>query len=222
MKNIIITGASGVIGSLILQSCFSDPNVGNVTSILRKPTGFANSKLTELIISDFSDYSGISDSFTNQDIAYYCLGVYTGAVSRDEFRKITVDYTKAFAYTLKQFSAGVTFCFLSGQGADQTAKSRMMFARDKGIAENYLLSLKFKEIYIFRPAYIYPSSPRVEPNMSYRIMRTLYPVLKLIYPNGVVTSEDLARTLYKCGQHGGQKEVMEDRDIREYNVNSIK
>ena len=58
-------------------------------------------------------------------------------------------------------------------------------------------------------------------NMSYRIMRTLYPVLKLIYPNGIVTSEGLARTIYKCGLHGGPLKILENRDIREYSMRQI-
>ena len=56
---------------------------------------------------------------------------------------------------------------------------------------------------------------------GYRIMRTLYPVLKLIHPNGVVTSEDLARTIYKCGLHGGPLKILENRDIREYSMRQI-
>ena len=56
---------------------------------------------------------------------------------KDEFRKITVDYTVSFATALKKGSPNAVFCFLSGQGADRTEKSRMMFARDKGHAENF-------------------------------------------------------------------------------------
>jgi len=40
-------------------------------------------------VEDFLDYSKIEMYFKNQDIAYYCIGVYTGSVSRDEFKKIT-------------------------------------------------------------------------------------------------------------------------------------
>jgi uncharacterized protein YbjT (DUF2867 family) len=214
MKNVILTGATGMVGRLILQYCLNDQNIRKVTAILRRPTGIVHDKLIELIIDDFTNFSEVTDHFKNQDIAYYCLGVYTGAVNRDEFRRITVDYTKAFADNLKQNSPDATFCFLSGQGADRAEKSRMMFAKDKGIAENYLLNLNFKETYIFRPAYIYPSTPRIEPNMSYRIMRVLYPVVKWIYPSGVITSQDLSRAMYVCGLNGGAKNILENKDIK--------
>jgi len=53
---------------------------------------------------------------------------------------ITVDYTKAFAEMLKKHNPQAVFCFLSGAAADQTEKSRMMFAKDKGILINYNLN----------------------------------------------------------------------------------
>jgi nucleoside-diphosphate-sugar epimerase len=215
MNNVIIAGATGMIGSLILQECLHNPDIHKVTIIVRRSTGIANTKLTEVIHNDFTDYADMEDHFKNQAIAFYCIGVYTGTVLRDEFRTITVDYTKAFAEALKKHSPEATFCFLSGQGADQTETSRVMFAKDKGIAENFLIGQNFGQTYIFRPAYIYPSTPRKEPNMSYRIMRALYPIFRTIYPNGVITSDDLARAMFITGLNGGDKMIFENRDIRQ-------
>ena len=56
-------------------------------------------------------------------------------------------------------SPGAAFSFLSGSGADPTGRSRMAFARYKGEAEKALLAAGFPQIYIFRPAYIYPVKP---------------------------------------------------------------
>ena len=124
MKNVIITGATGMIGGLILEACLNSPDIGKVTIIVRRSTGISNDKLTEVIHQDFNDFTSVESYFKNQDIAYYCLGVYTGAVDRDRFRMITVDYTDAFAETLKRYSPQATFCFLSGMGADRLEKSR--------------------------------------------------------------------------------------------------
>lgn len=214
MKNVILTGATGMTGSLVLDHCLQSSDVSKVTTLVRRPTGIEHEKLIEVLHTNFLDFSAIKGHFDSQDVAYYCLGVYTGAVDKEEFRKITVDYTEAFADTLHSHSPGATVCFLSGQGADQTGKSRIMFARDKGIAENYLLNLKFKATHIFRPAYIYPSTPRKEPNFSYRLMRFLYPVVKVLYPNGVITSEDLARAIFHTGLHGTKMTILENSDIK--------
>jgi nucleoside-diphosphate-sugar epimerase len=214
MKNVIIAGAAGMVGGLVLQNCLNNPSINKVTIIVRRATGIMNEKLTEVIHNDFTNYNSIEEYFRNQDIAFFCIGVYTGAVPRDEFRTITVDYTQAFAEILKKNSPQVTFCFLSGQGADQTEKSRVMFAKDKGIAENILIHQEFEQTYIFRPGYIYPSTPRKEPNVTYWITRYLYPLLRIIYSNGVITSNDLARAIFITGLKGGDKTIFENKDIK--------
>lgn len=213
-KNILIAGSNGMIGGLILGYCLERPDVAKVTSIVRRKSGILHPKLVEIIHADFLDYSSITEHFKNQDVAFYCIGVYTGQVPKDEFRKITVDYTAAFAKTLRANSAKTTFCFLSGAGADPTEKSSMMFARDKGAAENILTGLQFDQTYIFRPAYIYPVTPRKEPNFSYKLFRILYKPLIAIYPNGGITSEELAKVMVKIGMNGGGKTVYENKDIR--------
>lgn len=214
MKNILIVGASGMIGNLILNQCLRRNDVHKVTSIVRRKSGKEHKKLIEVLHNDYENFKPIQDTFTNQDICFYCVGVYTGQVSRDEFRKITVEYTRSFAGMLRAKSPHAVFCFLSGQGADRTEKSRMMFAKDKGIAENYLLSLGLKTLFIFRPGYIYPVTPRVEPNLTYKIFRTLYPLLKTVYSSGVITSEQLAAAMVKAGFEGGTQHTFENKAIR--------
>lgn len=214
-KTILITGASGMTGGLVLQECLNSPEISKVISIGRKSLGIQHNKLIEVIHHNFLDYSEIEKHFKNIDVAYYCIGVYTGAVPRDEFRTITVDYTKAFADMLKSKSPDVTFCFLSGAGADQKEKSRMMFAMDKGVAENFLIAQHFKQLYIFRPAYIYPVTPRKEPNFTYSVSRKLYPLLKTLMPNSVIRSTNLARAIFVTGLEGHSKTILENKDIKQ-------
>lgn len=210
----MIAGATGMTGGLILNACLDSPEVGKVTSIVRRSTGISNDKLTEVIHHDFNDFTSIASCFENQDVAYYCVGVYTGSVNRDMFRVITVDYTEAFAKTLKRRSPRATFCFLSGMGADRSERSRMVFAKDKGVAENRLDEMQFHQLYIFRPAYIYPATPRKEPNITYRIMRFLYPLFKRVYANGVITSTDLSKAMFVVGLKGEENTVLENKDIK--------
>jgi nucleoside-diphosphate-sugar epimerase len=219
MKNVIITGSNGMIGGLILQNCINNPEINKITTIVRKKTGLVHEKLTEIIHDNFLDFSVIESAFQNQDICFYCIGVYTGQVPKDEFAKITIDFTKAFATVLRKNNDKTTFCFLSGQGADSSEKSNVMFARDKGIAENFLFSLKFYQIYTFRPGYIYPVTKRIEPNFLYRLMRVLYkPLLSKIFPNNVVTSEKVANTMVAVGLNGASNVIFENKDIRRFLV----
>lgn len=214
---LVIVGATGMVGGHALRYALDHPSVGVVTVIGRKKLGVSHPKLREILHGDFADCSALARPLSDQDAAIFCLGVYTGAVPDAEFRKITVDYTVEFARVLRANSPGAAFSFLSGMGADKTGRSRVPFARYKGEAEKALLAAGFPRVYIFRPAYIYPVEPRKEPNFNYRLMRAIYPVFRVLFPNQVIRADELARAMVDVairgrGERGGQ--VFENRDIR--------
>lgn len=214
MKKILITGATGMIGGLILNHCLKSPEISQVTSFVRRKGKQKHPKLKEVILNDFSDYSNHIEEFLHVDVAYFCLGVYTGAVPDKQFKTITVDYTIAFSKAVKKNSPKVKFCFLSGAGADTEGKSRMSFAKYKGMAENHLMKQDFSQLSIFRPAYIYPVKKREEPNITYRISRALYPILKRVYSSGVITSEELANAIFYAGMNTVSKTTLENQEIK--------
>src|SRR5689334_5047941 len=109
-----------MIGGLVLQECLAREDVAKVTSIVRKPSGKQHPKLVELVHQDFMNCTAIQEHLSNQQVCFFCVGVYTGQVPTEEFKKITVDYTKAFASALRAQSQQTVFCFLSGAGADST------------------------------------------------------------------------------------------------------
>jgi uncharacterized protein YbjT (DUF2867 family) len=203
-----------MIGGLILRACLQRENVNQITSIVRKSGDFKHPKLKEVVHTDFMDYSDVENTaLSNQDICFFCLGVYTGAVSTEEFKKITVDYTKAFAESLRRGSPEVAFCFLSGDHADQTEKSRVLFARQKGIAENALLRLQFKHLYLFRPSYIYPVTPRKEPNLFYKVLRVIYGPLHHIFPTAGVPSTTVADAMVDAAFNAPDKIIFSHLEI---------
>jgi hypothetical protein len=70
---------------------------------------------------------------------------------------------------------------------------------------------------IFRPAYIYPVEPRKEPNFSYRLLRGIYPVFRVLFPNLVIRADDLARAMVEAAIRGTEEReglVLENHDIR--------
>src|ERR1700719_434461 len=179
---LVIIGATGMVGGYALRYALQNATVGSVTAIVRRKLGISHPKLQEVVHRDFGDCSSLSHVLSGQDAVVFCLGAYTGAVSDAELRRITVDYTIEFARVLRGSSPNVTFSFLSGSGADPTGRSRSAFARYKREAENALLAAVCPSVYLFRPAYIYPVEPREEPNFSYRLLRAIYPVFRLLFP----------------------------------------
>jgi uncharacterized protein YbjT (DUF2867 family) len=216
-KRLVIVGATGMVGGYALRYALDHPAVKSATAIVRRKLDISHPKLNQVVHRDFADCSALAETLSAQDAAVFCLGAYTGAVSDAELRTITVDYPIEFARVFHASSPCAAFSFLSGSGADQTGRSRMPFARYKGEAENALLAAGFTRLYILRPAYIYPVEPRKEPNLTYRLLRGIYPVFRVLFPNQVIRADDLARAMAgavisQTGQPGGP--VFENRDIR--------
>jgi uncharacterized protein YbjT (DUF2867 family) len=222
-KRLVIVGATGMVGGYALRYALDHPAVDGVTAIGRKPTGITHPKLNEVLHQDFADCSALAGALSGQDAAVFCLGAYTGAVPDAELRRITVDYPIEFARVLRASGPNATFAFLSGSGADPTGRSRMAFARYKGEAEKASSAAGFPHVYIFRPAYIYPVQPREEPNVSYRLLRAIYPAFRILFPNQVIRADDLARTMVDAAVRGtgaGRTLVLENRDIRHLALSS--
>lgn len=130
---------------------------------------------------------------------------------------MTHDFTVAAAQTLAKLNSNMTFIFVSGAGADSSEKSRTMWARVKGKAENAVLRMTFKAVYVFRPAYIQPLHGIQSRTRLYRVLLVfiapLYPLLKALLPKYATTTEQLARAMIKVAKQGAAKRVLESRDI---------
>ena len=59
--------------------------------------------------------------------------------------------------------------------------------------------------------------PRKEPNFSYRFLRAIYPMFRLLFPNQVIRADDLARVMVDvavCGTEEHRGPVFENGEIR--------
>lgn len=216
MKKVLIAGASGMVGQLVLKKAIEDSKINEIITPVRTSLGTTHKKVTEIIQKDFLDYSDWGTLLSKIDSIYYCVGVYTGTVDRSTFRKVTVDYPLALAKAVKVHSPEVTFVLLSGQGADQKEKSPFAFAMDKGIIENKLSQLLGKAFYSCRPGYIYPVTPRKEPAFSYLLSRKIYPLFKLLGKGFSITSEQLALSIFKIGQENPELNFFENKDLIDF------
>lgn len=216
-KHLVLVGASGMVGGHALRYALEHPAVGQVTAIGRRTLGVSHPRLKEILHQDFTDCSALAEVLSGQEAAVFCLGAYTGSVPDAELRTVTVNYLTGFARVLHGSSRDAAFSFLSGGGADPTGRSRMSYARYKGEAENALLATGFPRVYIFRPAYIYPVEPRQEPNSGYRLMRAIYPALRVLLPNQVIRVDDLARVMVDASLRATaerHERIFENREIR--------
>lgn len=213
--NVIIAGSTGMIGKLVLEHCLQSHEISEIRILVRKPTGNTHPKIKEILVTDFTDYKGLEAHFQHIDHAFFCLGAYTGSVSKEMLKTITVDYAVAFAENVAQHSPYSTFCLLSGAGADRTEKSKTPFALYKGMTENKIAQMNLN-FHSFRPGYIYPVEERQEPNLGYKIMRMLYPLVKPLVKNYSITSIELANAIFKVAMEGSSLQILENKDILKY------
>jgi uncharacterized protein YbjT (DUF2867 family) len=215
--NVILFGATGMVGQGALRECLLDPGVEKVLAIVRRATGQRHEKLREIVHRDFLDFSGIEGELAGYDVCLFALGVSSAGMSEADYVRVTYDVTMAAASAILRRNPALTFVFVSGASTDGTEKGRVMWARVKGRTENALLRMPFKASYMFRPAYIQPLHGIVSSTKLLRVMYAvvgpLYPVWKALFPDHVTTTEVLGRAMIAVARHGHSKRVLENRDI---------
>ena len=216
---VVLFGGTGMLGSGALIECLAHPDVVEVLSVVRRPSGVRHAKLAEIVHDDFFDFSRVANRFRGCDACFFCLGVSSAGMTEAAYRKVTLDTTLAAARTLLGASPASSLCFISGAGTDSSEKGRVMWARVKGEAENRLLDLPFGNVWLFRPGYVQPmkgvrSRTRMY-NAAYAVLGPLYPVLSRLGPGVVTTTEKLGLAMIRAARDGAAKKVLENRDINE-------
>jgi uncharacterized protein YbjT (DUF2867 family) len=195
--NVLLFGATGMIGQGVLRECLHDDRVKAVVVVTRTPLGFSHPKLRELIHRDFADFSALVGEFATVDACFFCLGITSAGMGEDAYRRVTYDYTLAAARAMPA-KPTLTFIYVSGEGTDSTEKGRAMWARVKGRTENALLAMPFRA-FMFRPAYIQPMHGAVAKTAWYRWLYTglswLYPLLSRVIPLHVTTTQNMGRAM---------------------------
>jgi uncharacterized protein YbjT (DUF2867 family) len=215
--NVILFGATGMVGQGVLRECLLDPDVQQILSIVRTPSGQQHPKLRELVHSDFFDYSAIEPQLTGFDACFFCLGVSSAGMDEAKYTHLIYDLTLAAASTLARLNPNMAFIYVSGAGTDSTERGRVMWARVKGKTENELLKLPFRAAYMFRPGFIQPlhgiRSKTKLYQFFYTALNPILPLLKSAFPKSITTTEQLGRAMLDVAKHGYPKPILEVADI---------
>jgi uncharacterized protein YbjT (DUF2867 family) len=215
--NVILFGATGMVGHGVLRECLLDPDVHHILSIVRTLSGQPHPKLRELVHSNFFEYSAIESELTGFDACFFCLGVSSAGIDEAKYTHLTYDLTLAAAATLARLNPNMTFLYISGAGTDSTEHGRTMWARVKGKTENALLKLPFRAAYMFRPGFIQPlhgiRSKTKLYQFFYTALNPILPLLKSAFPNSIITTEELGRAMIGVAKHGYPKPILQVPDI---------
>ena len=207
-----------MVGQGVLREALADARVEQVLTLGRTATAQAHPKLRELVHADLFDLTVVESRLSGFDACIYCLGVTSAGMSEAAYTRVTHELTVAVARTLVKVNPAMTFCFVSGAGADSSEQGRIMWARVKGKAENALRALPFKSVFVFRPGLILPMDGITSRTKSYRIlyalMTPLFPLLRRM-PQRVTTTRRLGRAMIEVAVAGAPKFVLERADLNE-------
>jgi uncharacterized protein YbjT (DUF2867 family) len=216
--NVIIFGATGMVGQGVLRECLLDPDVQLVRTIGRSATGLEHPKLREIMHQDMTSYASLDDQLSGCEACFFCLGISSSGMKEDEYERVTYGITMVAAEALSRLNPQMTFIYVSGAGTDSSERGRIMWARVKGRTENALLRLPFKAAYMFRPGVIQPVHGERSKTLAYRIFYALsgplLPLLRRAFPNSILTTEQIGLAMLSVAKHGAPKQVLESKDIR--------
>ncbi len=146
-KLALFAGASGFVGGYLLQNLLETPEVGRIFAISRRPLGREHPRLANRIVQFDKLQSQLQGVICQ--VALCCLGTTRReAGSREEFRKVDIDYVLSFAAAAKAAHAQ-RFIVVSSVGANP--ESRNFYLRTKGEMEAALATVGFPALDIFQP-----------------------------------------------------------------------
>lgn len=198
-KSALLVGASGLVGSELLQCLLNSPEYKKVLILVRKPLGIQHPKLEERVIR-FEDLAKNKDLFKVNDV-YCCLGTtIKKAKSQEAFKKVDVDYPLEIARLAKEMQVE-KFLIISSMGADPN--SPVFYSRMKGLLEQNLKAMGFESLHIFRPSLLL--GDRQEFRLGESISGFLSKGISFIFVGPLkkykpITAKIVAEGMYKAAQ----------------------
>lgn len=216
--NVLIFGASGMVGQGVLRECLAATDVEKVTVVGRTPLPQDHPRLHQIVSPDLhAAAEQLADLPETIDACFFCLGVSSSGLSEAQYRALTYDLTLSVAAPLAKQKPSMTFIYVSGAGTDSSEKGKSMWARVKGRTENALLQQGFARVFLFRPGIIQPlhgvQSKTRSYRILYRLMSPLLPLLRKIFPDAVLSTEIIGKAMLNAARHGYVKPILETGDI---------
>ena len=87
--NVVLFGATGMVGAGALLECLADPGVQSVLVVTRSPTGRTHPKLREVIHAYFFNYDVLQSEFAKCDECFFCLGVSSIGMTEADYTRLT-------------------------------------------------------------------------------------------------------------------------------------
>lgn len=189
-KKILILGASGLVGSHLLNKALQDESISEVFVLVRNPLQKDHPKLIQ-VITDFKDLDQLPPTI---DVLYCCIGT-TRKKTPDltEYKAIDYGITMKVAEYYRALDTNQIH-LISSVGA--SSDSSNFYLRIKGEIEEGIKSLGFPSCLIYRPSMLI--GKRNESRPFERIGQILCPIFDFFTFNGKyhsVLASELAQSM---------------------------
>ena len=214
MKTALLFGASGLVGSHLLNQLIKDTNYSKIKLFVRSVTEIIDPKV-EIIKTDFNNLQNHKEDVKGDD-CFFCIGTTKkNSSDKDEYRRVELDIPKEIAKIAK-LNLVNSFIFVSAIYANPNSSGD--YVRFKGLVEEELKRLNFPKLALMRPSFLMGDrkEKRVGEKIGIFVFKLLSPLLlgpiKKMRP---IHSETVAKAMIKAANENLEKNIFESNEIAE-------
>ena len=192
-KTAIIIGATGLVGSALLEQILSDVEFEKVKIFVRRTTKINHDKLEEFII-DFDRIQAYKEDITG-DVLFSCLGTtLSQAGSKEKQYKVDVTYQYEFAEIARENEVAA-YVLISSASAD--ISSMFFYTKMKGELEEKVKKLAFDKTIIIQPSVLAGdrNENRTGEKIAEKVIDGLATILPFLKKYRSISGEQVARAM---------------------------
>ena len=214
MKTALLFGASGLVGSHVINQLISNNNYSKIKLFVRSSINMSDPKI-EIIQTDFNNLENHREDIKGDD-CFFCIGTTKkNSPDKNEYKRVELEVPKQIAQIAKSNLVN-SFVFISSGYADP--KSSGDYLKFKGEVEEELKRLNFPKLGIMRPSFLLGDrkEKRIGEKIGIFVFKLLSPLflgpLKKMKP---IHSAIVAKAMIAITQNDSSKTIFESNEISE-------
>ena len=214
MKTALLFGASGLVGSHLLNLLISNNNYSKIKLFVRSTIDIIDPKI-EIIKTDFNNLENHREDIKGDD-CFFCIGTTKkNSPDKNEYERVELKIPKQIAQIAKSNLVN-SFVFVSSGYADP--KSSGDYLKFKGLVEQEIKNQNFDKIGIMRPSFLLGNrkEKRLGEKFGIILFKLLTPILvgplRKMRP---IRAEIVAKAMVKLANENINQSIFESNEIAE-------
>ena len=214
MKTALVFGASGLVGSQLVNLLIKSSDHSKIKLFVRSPIKFDSSKV-QVIQTDFHNLSNYINDIKGDD-CFFCIGTTKkNSPDKNEYKRIELEIPKEIGQ-ISKLNLVKSFSFVSSGYANP--KHSGDYLRYKGLVEEELKRLQFDKLGILRPSFLIGERKenRIGEKIGILIFKILSPIfigpLKKMKP---IQANIVAKAMLNISKNDLTKNTFESNEIVE-------